>query len=188
MGLEKHLEHACYWRILPHLEKYKAEPHLDKCMPLMDPRVFEDFATKACSDVVRVVAKASGCNEAALGKELAPCLLGFATALKCYATSFYRFQQMLGQVDEVVWDRGAAIGDAVSTIFGGLAAIIVAATGGYMAGRAIDHQLQAEGQRLQEAFNVMLQAYDEAMNDLIGCAIALSDSRPQNRKELRWTS
>jgi hypothetical protein len=76
---------------------------------------------------------------------------------------------------EAAWNCGSAWGQAfgelAGELFGGLGAVLGAAAGGYFGGNAVAHQMEAEGQRLPQAFNVMLQAYDQAMYNLSNAAL-----------------
>lgn len=175
MGLKKRIKKACYGHVEPVLDQYEAERHLENCLHLMEPRLYADFATKACSKVAAVVVEYFGGDEAAIYKELIPCLADFANALKRYATAFNRFQQVLGQAPDVAWNQGAAIGEWAGDLVGGVAGLLVGAGSAYVVGQAIDREVQAEGKKFQKAFKTMLNAYDEAMYSLLGRVIELVD-------------
>jgi hypothetical protein len=156
----------------------------------MEPGIFAGFASRACRDVAGLVLQAvedqpsSGAtypavlrgaqiddgSADALGSRLAACLTGFAHALRLYAPAHERFRQMLGQQGEAAWDSGSACGglagELFGDLFGDLVGALAAAAGGLLGGAAVGRQMQAEGERLQQAFHAMLQAYDEAMAEL----------------------
>lgn len=193
--LEERISQACYQHILPHLDQYRAEPDIEQCFPLMEPRIFAAFAVQACTDVAGLVVEVTSeqyrrgvrkvttlpvalrdlqdeCgNEPMARNHLSQCLMSFARALESYAPVLARFQQMAGQAHQAAWHNGIAVGEWASGLFNGLAGILVAAAGGYIAGSAIDREMQAECQRLQQAFQVMLQAYDQAMANLTQSAL-----------------
>lgn len=202
---QERIYQACYQHILPHMEKYHAEPNIEQCLPLMEPRIFAAFAGQACCDVARLVTKAAhkqyhhytrnfttvpvvlrelavgNGDEVELRDRLAPCLTDFGRALERYAPVLLRFRQMLGHAEQAAWNNGTAIGEWAGEFFGGMAAVVAAAAGGYIAGSAIHRELQAENAHLQQAFQVMLQAYDQAMTALTQNSLGLID---WHRKEL----
>ena len=196
-----HSSQACYQYILPHLEKYKAEPYLENCLPLMEPRIYAGFAYQAVLDVAALVVasareqysrhtngiravpgalmeqRVEDGDEARLGAEFATNVAGFARALEQYAPAYGRFQQVLGQAGSVAWNNGRAYGDAAGRwageLFGDVAGVIASTVGDYFGGRAVVQQVQAEGEQLQQAFQSMLQSYDQAMAILINSALGV---------------
>jgi len=193
--LEERMNRMCYQHILPHLDRYRAEPDIEQCLPLMEPQVFASFATQACLDVAGLVEQvmrklsrrrtregtsyavalrdshSEYGDEGGVRDHLAQSLTGFANALERYAPVIARFRQMVGQACQSSWENGCAIGEWAANQFGGLAGILAGVVGGYFSGSAIDRQMEAETERLHQAFQVMLEAYDQAMDDLKQSAI-----------------
>lgn len=193
-ALQERIQHLCYKHILPHLARYRAEPDIEQCLPLMEPQLFAAFATQACRDAATLVVKAkrklskrqSGKgvsfavtvrgfqsepdNEQATFDCLVQSLHGFANALEDYAAVIARFRQLLGQAYQSSWENGCTIGDWATRQFG-LAGILIGMAGGYLSGMSIEREMQAECERLQQAFHVMLEAYDQGMNDLTYSAL-----------------
>src|SRR5207248_9268447 len=99
----------------------------------------------------------------------------FGGALERYAPELGRFRQVLHQAVPAAWNQGVALGEAADALAGGffgrMGAIIAAAAFGMAGGHAVMQQVQAEGERLQQSFGAMLQAYDRAMADLTQAAL-----------------
>lgn len=186
------LTQACYRHILPHMEKYNAEPDIVKCLPLMDPDVFAGFAVQACTDAAALVVKLGhrqykeyarngrshtlqhlDCedDEDAVCTAMLDGIGGFKTALDRFLAAFQRFCGLAGQVNAVAFQNGADLGEWAVGAFGGVTGLLVGMTAGYFSGKRLDRQMQAESEHLQREFNIMLQAYDQAMGVIIAYGV-----------------
>lgn len=196
---------VCYQHILPHLKKYREAPDIEKCLPLMEPRVFAQFASQACADTAALLMKQArqqyrdytsnvsprsivlqhlavdDDDEEKLREKMLESIGGFGGALDQFLSVLQRFHQLHGQAGQAAFHNGMAVGDWAGRLFGGLTGILVGVAGSYMAGSSIERQMEAETKHLQQEFKVMLQAYDQAMDILITGG---ADLLGQHRQEL----
>jgi outer membrane lipoprotein SlyB len=203
--LRYRIHRICYQRILPHIAKCREEPDIEKSLPLLEPRIFAQFAYQACTDTAAFLTKqarrqyrhyasssasrlvelrslaVNGDDEEELRKTMLAAIGGFNDALDRYSSVYERFRQLVGQAHQAAWRNGIAVGNWAGELFEGLAAIMVGAVGGYVAGSSIDRTMQAETERLEQEYHVMLQGYDQAMDILIANGVQLL---AYHRKEL----
>jgi hypothetical protein len=169
--LQELLNEARYQSIMPALEQYSATPGLEDCLPLMTPQVIAGFAAEACNNVAALVEANGGDAD-----DLVPpsAKRAFVQALERYTAGFDRFQQVYGQSGGAAWDRAADTGEAagqlIGQMFGRVAGVLAAGVGGFFGANAVMQDLQAEGQRLQRAFQAFVEAYDVLMAALAEAA------------------
>lgn len=191
------LHQVCYQRILPHVAKYREETDIEKCLPLMEPRIFAQFAFQACTDAAALLTKLGrqqyrdytsnvssrpaelrnlaidDDDEEKLREKMLESIDGFGDVLDRFFSVLQRFHHLQGQAGQAAWHNGMAMGDWASGHFGGLPGLIVGVVGGYMAGSAIERQMQVETDHLHQEFLVMLQGYDQAMGILISNGVEI---------------
>jgi hypothetical protein len=169
----------------------------------MEPSLYATFADQALRDAVGIVLQAThatyrqstsslrtlpvavreleitGADQAHLYHALSPCLAEFHQALQLYVPEFQRFGQILSHAGNAAlshgFDVGTTAGRMVGSLFGDAAGVVAAYIGGYLGGSDVMEQVQAEGERLQRAFNAMLQVYDDAMAALVDGSLATLD-------------
>lgn len=191
------IHQVCYQHILPHLAKYREEPDIEKSLVLMEPRIFAQFAYQACTDAAALLTTLArqqfrhyttngfsrpvelrnlaidDDDEEKLREKMLESIGGFGDALDRFFSVLQRFHQLLGHAGQAALHNGMAAGEWAGGMFGGWPGLIIGAVGGYMAGSSIDRQMQAETERLQQAFLAMLEVYDQAMNTLISNGVGV---------------
>ena len=189
--LQDRIYQVCYQHILPHLAKYNEEPDIVKCLPLMEPRIFAQFASQACTDAAALIVKLwrqqyrhyagnvssrsaelrhfaiDDDHEEKLRQKLLEVICGFGDALDRFFAVLQRFHQLHGQAGQAAFHNGMAVGDWAGRLFGGLTGILVGVAGSYMAGSSIERQMESETKLLHQEFRVMLRGYDQAMDIVI---------------------
>lgn len=172
-NLRDRLSVVCYQHIQPHIARYNAEPDLGNCLPLMEPHIFGEFAERVLTDVVGLVGEYVRVDSRSLRAELARCLHDFAGALNQYAGEFDFVQRRPSRLPHSDRRHRVVRSESEEDYLGGWMNGIVTAVNGFYHGNTYEQQYQANGERLQQAFNAMLQAYDQAMGVLVETVLSL---------------
>lgn len=174
------LNQRCYQHIRPHIDQYLAEPDFGKSIPLMDPITFDGFALGAVNDVIGFVLAYVRMDSNSLRAALDSCLADFRAALERYDGQYdYLCRGVIRPRIAAVLHQSRRTGRArtelAANYFSGWSSAEAAVKSRKDSGDTAEQQVQVGADCLQQSFNAMLHAYDQAMTALVETAVSLLD-------------
>ena len=194
-GEESPLQTLLYRELLDRIAQVSAAPDPATAVELLRPAGFRAIHSRAMSRIASELAgmlsavwqegfRESGAGRrqftalapavptaAELSRELGEVSAPFFQALAVLQVEHNSYVEMsAGSSKKAVSDHSGfgTIGAAVGSLLGPVGAIVGGALGGYLGGVQLDEQLGQQGQRLDEAFEHLLNAYDQSAQQAVG--------------------